>query len=114
MVEDVFALPAFGQVAAFALLAGVKFGGNFPFVDIVVAVHTAAADVSELPFFFLQMTSKTRGGQVRPVEREVAFCMVFKSEKAGRETLHGVALRTVGAAEVGKFPIVIILVAIHA
>lgn len=114
VVEVVLAFPGVGQVAGLAGLIGVKFGGDFALVYIFVTIHTAAADFPKLPFFFpFEVTGKARGGQVCPVEREIAFRMCLNREKAWRKPIDIVAVGAVrGGTSRHKFALVVVRMAL--
>ena len=112
MVKPDVAPPAFAMTA----LAGrfrIVFFIEVGFVDVLMAIDAAHADVPETPSFLLLMADKTRRGLVGPVQGKASLIVFLQGEKRSLETFHGMTFRTIGRAlRLDELALVIVRMAI--
>ncbi len=82
---------------------------DLPLVYVIVAIHAGGSQISELPFFTLEMAGKTRGGQMGAIQGESQSGMILKRKETAFKTIFRMAFSAVWRDIVsGEFPLVII------
>lgn len=94
MVESAV-LPTRGQMALITPIFRIIFRGDMAIVNVIMTVHTLAPQVAEDPFFLFEMTGKTRGSQMRSVQWESRFGVVFKRIETAFKSLNSMAICTI-------------------
>lgn len=97
MIKGPYIAPAFGLMAVFTPLIGVKSFIQKTLVNVFVAIDTEFSYIFKLPTIFslIEMTIHAGHGNVDAFERESSGLMLIYIKGRGRKSLFGMALCTV-------------------